>query len=1164
MRLSALPALGALCGLLALLLLPAAARAQVGLRTAPLTAPRVRDGAGGNDSRLGPLSKWTGVPRKNATNHIESSLAAIFRGVAYGVSTLPTTSSTTTPAPPPPPEPTLPAGGAHRGRHNSGRHSHPSSAPPAGDAEAKGGGHHRGVNSVGDSPVQTPFVETDEDGALVGADDGLAPDETGVVRADVGVSNVAWVRELGAAWVVHVYCAAGLYSLLALLALFWLSRVHAGAHLLPRGYYITVQLLMFLAAFLRCVHLFHDPYGAEHRLPETLSAVVEEAGWPCLTAALAAVALAVVRAWRCPRHLPRKHHAPAGLAVLTVTHLVTSVGAHLVAAVLPQHAGALRAAARTVTAAWGGTVGIAGVLGVWRAAREAGRHPAQLLVRLSRSPAEAAVHTRHPRAVLLRGAHLTLAAAFAQVLLAALHMYALVGPADMLALPPTNPWHWLAHQSVCRVLEVLMWLLLGAAAALPVGGSPVKRESVHKSETRLLAAFSCRRCGGCACADDDSQGKDDEVFPTVCQASQAVRNYTLQACGKGVFEESLAPGPPPPLHHHANTTRTSARRSSIRKSATLHSTTSDIHLLWNHQGHAPTAIPVSTASRPSSMLFNDAGFVRFCMQVDPKQEAEDAARTSLQDLEVKSDGPKDAASAKLLGQTPGGGDDDDSPVYERTYANVSKSAGNSPVRAVSPRFGAAFANNFEELKQKRQCAGDVYSGGSEDGHCRSDGASVTDCSSTDAASPAITYDNEWSKYASTCSSISAANSFDVRMYDDFEVASYYHASPVSSSDASHVYATLQRPPPRAVRLARQRALQGDASPPTARPHDAHMYTQEHFMATHVLGRTSSMSPQSDFLDRPSDGRPRASDTDLFSASSHLKGNLRFHEAMERSPGPPRRPPQPVPRRVNLHAMSPEATMVMDYRRRVAAPGEGPDEGGEPTLLVRLGQVPAHQQQPRPGLLKKIVKNNFSLGGGGYSPLSSEDVYTLPIQQQQQQKGPRHPYQPQSQPRRFNDKRERVRPCGHRPRRGPGSRQEPSATSPTTCSPVHMPHKYPGDPVRLLQGHPADQQDFQQAMLMNGKEVEEEARRGEKPPPPPPPRAASASPPSSRPGSSIASHSDLPSECVDSDDEIQSDAAQKHDSEDDEDVSDSSSTTAAATAALRRTSGSGRSPPRSLV
>nr|XP_027239640.1 LOW QUALITY PROTEIN: uncharacterized protein LOC113830616 [Penaeus vannamei] len=1079
MRPSALPALAALCGLLALLLLPAAARAQVGLRTAPLTAPRVRDNAGGNDSRLGPLSKWTGVPRKNATSHIESSLAAIFRGVAYGVSTLPTTSSTTTPAPPPPPEPTLPAGGAHRGRHNSGRHSHPSSAPPAGDVDAKGGGHHRGVNSVGDSPVQTPFVEADEDDVLVGAGDGLAPDETGVVRADVGVSNVAWVRELGAAWVVHVYCAAGLYSLLALLALFWLSRVHAGAHLLPRGYYITVQLLMFLAAFLRCVHLFHDPYGAEHRLPETLSAVVEEAGWPCLTAALAAVALAVVRAWRCPRHLPRKHHAPAGLAVLTVTHLVTSVGAHLVAAVLPQHAGALRAAARTVTAAWGGTVGIAGVLGVWRAAREAGRHPAQLLVRLSRSPAEAAAHTRHPRAVLLRGAHLTLAAAFAQVLLAALHMYALVGPADMLALPPANPWHWLAHQSVCRVLEVSCGPAGGGGGATRGRLARQARERAQERDEAagrlLLPALRGLRLRRRRLSGEGRRGVPDGV------PGQPGREE-LHAAGVRQGRVRGVPPPGPPLHH-TNTTRTSARRSSIRKSATLHSTTSDIHLLWNHQGHAPTAIPVSTASRPSSMLFNDAGFVRFRMQVDPKQEAEDVTRTSLQDLEVKSDGPKDAASAKLLSQTPVGGDDDDSPVYERTYANVSKSAGNSPVRAVSPRFGAAYANNFEELKQKRQCAGDVYSGGSEDGHCKSDGASVTDCSSTDAASPAITYDNEWSKYASTCSSISAANSFDVRMYDDFEVASYYHASPVSSSDASHVYATLQRPPPRAVRLARQRALQGDASPPTARPHDAHMYTQEHFMAPHVLGRTSSMSPQPDFLERASDGRPRASDTDLFSASSHLKGNLRFHEAMERSPGPPRRPPQPIPRRVNLHAMSPEATMVMDYRRRAA--GEGPDEGGEPTLLVRLGQSPSQQQQQaRPGLLKKIVKNNFSLGGAGYSPLSSEDVYTLPIQQQQQ-KGPRHPYQHQSQPRRFNDKRERVRPCGHRPRRGPGSRQEPSATSPTTCSPVHMP-KYPGDPVRHLQGHPADQQDFQQAILMNGKEIDAEGRRGERPPPPPSP------------------------------------------------------------------------------
>ncbi|XP_071531974.1 uncharacterized protein [Panulirus ornatus] len=1089
-------------GLFLLLSAPSSSRAQVGLRTAPLTAPRTRDGNSNSSSLNLFSSKWGGLDlhhKGNNTNSIESSLAAIFRGVAYGVSTTQpssTTTSTTTQRPlRPTPGYRVPQDLPPRDDHGYRASGPPvwSSQPGVGpEIQQKAVTDQRGVSSVADRPVQTPYVEAPVNAAPEINHDQMMnvlperPQEVEVVRADVGVglSKVAWVRALGTAWVVHVYCAAGLYSLLALMALFWLARVHAVTHLLPRGYYITLHLLMFLAAFLRCVHLFHDPYGAERRLPVALSAVVEETGWPCLTAALAVVVLAVVRAWRCPRLLPRKPHAPLALALLTAAHLFASVAAHLTSALLPEHAGPLRAAARAVTAAWGGAVGIGGFLSVWRVGRATGRHPGLLLVRLGRSPLEGSLPPRHPRVALFRGSHLTLVASFLQVVLAGLHMYALVGPHYIFDLPPSYPWHWLAYQSACRVLEVLMWVLLGVTSSLTVGGSSGKRHN-QKGEMRLLSVFSCKRCGSCSSVA--TQDKVDEVFPAVCQTNQAVRNFTLQACGKGVYQEALTQEP---LTRRANTVRVCTKRPSIRKSATLHSATSDIHLLWNH-GNAHNAVPPDASSRPSSMLFNDAGFVRFKMQVDPQQAMDEVLRKSLQNLEMQGE----AGDTSMLQQIP----KDDPPSYDQSlYANTPQAGDKSPPikPKSSPRYEDPFdSSQFEHLLQNRLNS-ELYCGPIEGRNSRSEAASITDYSSTDALSPAATADNDWSKYASTCSSISAANSFDVRMYDDFEVASYYQSP---SSASSHVYASLHRPVTRA-RLARQRAVYGEGEP-IVHGYEARQAVEQ--LTALLAPRTSSTSPQSDIhvdylTDGSHDRRTRDSDSDLCSSESRQNRHNRQHDSDER-PGCWR---QPHSRRLNLHDITPDSAVVVDYAGHT---DEASGDDGEPALMLRLGQP----QQPRPGLLTKIVKNNFSLNSSGYTPLGSEDVYNLPLHHQQVllKQAQQHSLHQRSL---SEDKCERVRPCGHRPRRAP--REDPKISSPVKA-PVHHRKQSSIDQQHKQKKLSPTQHEKQLDLEQDLVGVADGTTQTE-------PRAwPAASPSSSRPASSLASHSDLPSECVDSEDDV---------------------------------------------
>ncbi|MPC60501.1 uncharacterized protein LOC123511863 [Portunus trituberculatus] len=1037
-------------GLVLLTWAPTCSRAQVGLRTAPLTAQRTRDNSssdGGGGVGLF-SSKWNGreVWRRadNATS-IESSLAAIFRGVAYGVptttttttsSTTTTTSTTTTrPLPStrathPPRAPTwepkeLPPRDAFAPQ--------PSSRPawPHPEVQQKAVTDPRGRGSS--RPMQTPYVEAP---GLVVPLPGEPEAEVEVVRADVGVglSKVAWVRALGPAWVAHVYCAAGLYGILALLALLWLARVHAATHLLPRGYYITLHLLMFLAAFLRCVHLLHDPYGAERRLPRALSALVEESGWPCLTAALAVVVLAVVRAWRCPRLLPRRPHAPLALALLTAAHLLASVAAHLTSALVPQHAAPLRAAARAVTAAWGGAVGLGGLLSVWRAARAAGRPTGLLLVRLSRPAGEGAAPQRHARTALLRAARLVLVASLLQAALASLHMYALVGPHYILQLPPAYPWRWLAYQTTCRMLEVLMWVLLGATSLLVAGSSPAKRQHL-KGEPRLLAALSCRRCGSCASVA--ATERVDEVFPAVCQTNQAVRNFTLHARGKGVYQEALAHVPA----RRANTVRITHKRPSIRKSATLHSATSDIHLLWSqgpaHNGSAldcpsQPATGHNGPPRPSSMLFNDSGFVRFKTQADHQHQqqeqhfVDDTVARSLHSLQKQGEAREGGPNTRCPM--------DDPPAYE--HALHGRDGAASPRSVGSPKYEDPYDNSQLEQLLQRRLGSEALCAGSEP-------ASGTDCSSTDALSPPAATEQDWSKYASTCSSISAANSFDVRMYDDFEVASYYQSpSPAASA---HVYASLHRPNAR-TRLARQRALYGDGEA-TLRGCEARQAVEQ---------LAALLAPRAAIHMSYGEGRaPRGSDSEPSSSSGRAPRPARGGHA---------------PRRSVPHDLTPDSAVVVDS---AGLTDEASGDDGSP---------PA-----RAGLLTKIVKNNFSLGGG-YAPLGSEDLHGL--QSLPQTSAPRPP----------DDRQERVRPCGHRPRRG--QREEPPSPTPQRA-PVHRQAAGRGG-RRESRGGQEDPTDVADGTTQT------EPRTW---------TAGSPSPCSSRPASSLASHSDLPSECVDSEDDL---------------------------------------------
>ncbi|CAL4142097.1 unnamed protein product, partial [Meganyctiphanes norvegica] len=610
------------------------AKPQVGQRTAQLTAPKIPQLEDSiiikNDSKngLNLFSKWAGMDlghRRGQTGGMESELAAIFRGVAYGVTTEPptttkptttttTTSTTTTTTTPQPVFKIVPS--VHYSQATSDFQSFSESPKPLfpnKDTELSTKPEVPAAHPH-DQPIQYPYLEAPEVHTQLTED--LKPTsgitDIQVVWADM--SDVKWVKALGIAWVVHVYTAAALYCILVLLAIFWLARVNAKVHIMPHGYYITLHLLMFLAAFLRCVHLFHDPYGAEQRLPQPLSQALEETAWPCLTAAVGVAVMAIVRAWQCPRLIPKRNLASLGLALITAVHLVMALTAHLVTALLPDHVSPLRAAARAVTVAWGGTVGLVGLVATWRMATSTGRYPIQLGIRFSRTPTGVNVPLRNPRMALVHGTRLALAACIGQITLSALHLYALVGPFHLLDVPPLYPWQWMAYQSSTRTLEIITWVLLGAISALNVGGYQNKYAS-SSGEARLLTVLGCHCCGSSTSVA--TQEKLEDMYPAMYQTNHALRNFNAQTCGKGIYQDTLGDQ----MMHRANTGIRANKHNSIRKSAT-----SDMTFLWNN-GY----VPVNSSSHPSSMLLNDSGFIRFKMQ-----GVNEEIRSSLQNLDLIS------------------------------------------------------------------------------------------------------------------------------------------------------------------------------------------------------------------------------------------------------------------------------------------------------------------------------------------------------------------------------------------------------------------------------------------------------------------------------------------------------------------------------------------------
>ncbi|XP_076054525.1 uncharacterized protein LOC143033228 [Oratosquilla oratoria] len=649
---------------------PHGAHAQLGLvsSSAALVAhrPRLRN----LSTNLGLLAKWgdrTRRPTTNSTASIEHEIAAIFRGVAYGATTEApaspsTTSTTSTTTPPRTTYRTttttkdtrrnwviteneeeeeeeekvlrfLPTGGIAVGSPSSFQDPQPPSDNPERAAV-----HYElrrpdilltPQTNLEDHRLRTTFspspTKGDDRSQRPSGNPFFYSTEYGTTE-ESRLWQFARVQ-LGAAWWVHVYSSAIVFSLLSLLALCALMRLNACSHLLPRGYFVTIQLLLFLAAFFRGVYLFHDAYNCDNKLPPPLSFLLFNTGAPCIVGALAVLVLALLRATRTSL-LPPRLQTPLALATMVAFHVGLSVAADVVVGVMGSQTAPLHVVVQAVTAIWATSLCVGYVWVFSSVERSAVRQQGEL-VRLTFTRVHlegGTVPRRLPRPTLSRGARLTLAAAVAQLLLVAVQLYGLIalhGP----PVTPTHIWAWWTYQTISRILEICLWVIIAVVVALTQTHVVAKEV---EGEQKIFSVFN-------SCSSSESKiGKGAEVYPTL-SSKGTIRTYTIHPPGYK-YDDTLALKKTPLSWSSANASATGPRplgnrRTEQNKSSTLDSVTSDFQLMWNRDRSNSTA-----AFRPSSMLVNESGFVRFRTEIDPEQAMDDVLRQSSHNLHKISPG----------------------------------------------------------------------------------------------------------------------------------------------------------------------------------------------------------------------------------------------------------------------------------------------------------------------------------------------------------------------------------------------------------------------------------------------------------------------------------------------------------------------------------------------
>ncbi|KAK2192661.1 hypothetical protein NP493_25g00015 [Ridgeia piscesae] len=362
------------------------------------------------------------------------------------------------------------------------------------------------------------------------------------------------------AWQLHVYFIGIMSAIVAVFSLMSIIRLWQRKNLLSRGYFISLNLLLFVLGTCRAVYFLVDGYNSTGVFHPIIAYWLFNIALPCLTSAFSILFLALLRSTEVLLMSPKIQKA-RHLVLIIAMHFVISCTTDAVVGMF-SNMKVLLLVCQVIFIMWSLVMSV-GYMYIFQKLYSASVRRQKQLAHLSQVSLTLDGSILKPprsRMMLSVAIKVTLVTAVLGIVCAGLQVYAVVEVYGFLESQP-QPWPWWWLQLTMRIVELCMCVTMSYVATQPFRYQPTGTTSCFDS----LYLIPCRRL----CAPHSMEDGYEPSNRFVC------------------FLKVLSPSSWKPSSD-GQTSREDVNRRQVERSPT----------------------------RPTSMLVNDNGFLRFRQEGD--------------------------------------------------------------------------------------------------------------------------------------------------------------------------------------------------------------------------------------------------------------------------------------------------------------------------------------------------------------------------------------------------------------------------------------------------------------------------------------------------------------------------------------------------------------------
>ncbi|XP_076329054.1 uncharacterized protein LOC143235112 [Tachypleus tridentatus] len=440
---------------------------------------------------------------------------------------------------------------------------------------------------------------------------------------------------LGIAWELHVYVTGSSFGLLALYSFGTLLMLETYEKLLSRGYLISISLMLFVMGIIRALYLLFDPYNTQGFYPPVLNNLIFNSGFLCAISAFAVLSLALLKTTQI-KILPQYIQSPMFLLGVTIFQFAFSFTTDVL-----QGFGLgetlLLLIFQATQLLWAVMLALGYIYAFRKLYKSAVKKQSEMIrVAFTRLHIDGAqLPKKLPKPTLCLAVRSTVIIALFNLLLVALRVFGIIYIDGIFETTTPTPWTWWGYQLGSRVVEILL-----CSAVCFIATLPMKRfESNQQNCRRYVLWIPCNTVvESCFRSEEvesevfpiyfpNYQGQPNVAFHTTSLERPRRWNHTTSLPTIPTFTKELNSGFP---LEGVTTDNNGLDEQTSSNASNILSSEPSKHLANRTNGtndlNGEFQRPVITQDKltegksiSSSMLYIDQGCIRFRIINDPEQ-----------------------------------------------------------------------------------------------------------------------------------------------------------------------------------------------------------------------------------------------------------------------------------------------------------------------------------------------------------------------------------------------------------------------------------------------------------------------------------------------------------------------------------------------------------------